>query len=212
MTESLDAKSELGGALEVWSGATHNGTDYRAPSKFGWWRPREIEGVMYGFDHLWPFDFQVSRPANGKFSALDVLVTVNFDCHVVSEQFESCIHGAGSPDDSRIWFDTGGHKRCFELDRYERSLVLPEMVRGLGNSKTACYRAKKDNYMIWRPEGAAGKLQPCYQAFFTLTAPISTPHKVLLYIQSAYVKQLPRGVQWENRQNFIGQCAKLVVT
>lgn len=206
---SSDAGLKEEGGLEQWRDGTHNGVDFRVPSKFGWWRPRQIEGEDYVFRHLWPFDFSLERPANPKYPALNILLTVNFDCHVVSGDFDPSVHGAAQSDDSRIWIDTGGAMRCFDKDRYDRSSLLPDMIRGLGSSRTACYRARKDNYMIWRPEGA-GKEGPCYQAFFKLTRPTKTPDKLLLYVQSAYLKELPHNAQWESRLNFVGQCAKLM--
>lgn len=194
--------------LEVlrWGDGTHNGVDFRVPSKFGWWRHRSIQDTEYAFTHLWPFDFDVSRPASGRFAAMSVPLTVNFDCHVVTEGYDLTQHGNLNADDPNVWYDTGGHPRFFHLERYQKSLALPEMVKGLGSGKTACYTAKKNNLMIWKPdEGTAH-----YQAFFTLTRPKETPDKLLLYVQSAYVKKEPYKAQRQDRRIFAGECAKLM--
>jgi hypothetical protein len=108
-----------------------------------------------------------------------------------------------------MWFDTGAAMRCFQQDRFQRSFSLPEMVKGLATGHTACFKAKKDNLMIWKPEGA-GPDAPHYQAFFTLTRPQTSPEKLLLYVQSAYLKDHPSKLQRENRKNFVGECASLM--
>jgi len=188
-----------------WAGNVHNQKVFCVPTSSGWWRPRKIKGVLYNFEHLWPFDFQLTRPETSSYAALDVLISVRFDCHVVSEGHCQIKHGHLDSEDSSVWFDTGRHARVFHVGRYDRSKLLPDMIKGLATSKTACFRAKKNNYMIWRPDGSE-RGSPYYQSFFTLTKS-GGDNKILMYIQTAYVKEVPvQGYGRKNRENFVGQC------
>ena len=43
-----------------------------------------------------------------------------------------------------------------------------------------------------------------------MTRPKETPDKLLLYVQSAYVKKEPYKAQRQDRRIFAGECAKLM--
>ncbi len=171
------------------------------------WSDRIIDGTSYTFGHLRPFDMEVVREARGNWGELRVAIRVVFDCHVVTEASDVHI-----TDDPRYWLDLGGHSRRFELNRYEYSRRLPDLICGLPTGKVKCYNAKKNNYMFWETASTEfGKEH--YQVYFDLYKPvIQPPGKIpllILYVQSAYLKNEPFARQRERFQAFGQICALL---
>ncbi|CAJ0780636.1 hypothetical protein [Ralstonia chuxiongensis] len=128
-------------------------------------------------------------------------------CHVVTEWDETKGPGdvAGDPC---YWIDAGDKCRRFHAQRYELSKSLPDLIRGLPSGKTKCYIAKNTNYMVWRPLGA-GLEGPHYQVFFDLYRTDDATPRLVMYVQSAYVKDNPLKVQRENEKPFATVCAEL---
>lgn len=169
------------------------------------WATRTIEGVTYTFDHLRPFDLRLTRPAKGAFAALDIAIHVVFDCHVVTEAVEERV---GDP--AAYWFDSANNFRRFDRDRYEWSRCLPQMINGLVlvNGGTKCYIAKSRNYMIWKPAGTDLN-GPHYQAYFNIYRR-GGEARLMMYIQTAYVKGQPYKDQREDEKPFATVCAELL--
>jgi hypothetical protein len=158
------------------------------------WADRTIDGTLYPLVHLRPFDMEVVKEARGDWPELRVTVRVVFDCHVVTE---ACVdHVDGDP---RYWRDLGGGSRRFQLERYEYSLRLPEMI------------SKKNNYMVWEV-GDAGDDEH-YQVYFDIYKPDTQPPGevplLILYVQSAYLKNEPFAKQRERFQAFGQICGRL---
>jgi hypothetical protein len=170
------------------------------------WTNRTIDGTLYPLTHLRPFDMEVVKEARGAWPELCLTVRVVFDCHVVTEACEE--HVAGDP---RYWRDLGGASRRFQLERYQYSLRLPEMISGLPTGKVKCYLAKKNNYMVWEV-GNAGDDEH-YQVYFDIYKPhIQPPGEIpllILYVQSAYLKNEPFAKQRERFQAFGQICGQL---
>lgn len=170
------------------------------------WADRTIDGTLYPLTHLRPFDMEVVKEARGDWPELRLTVRVVFDCHVVTEACAE--HVAGDP---RYWRDLGGASRRFQLERYQYSLRLPEMIGGLPTGKVKCYLAKKNNYMVWEV-GDAGDDEH-YQVYFDLYKPeIQPPGEIpllILYVQSAYLKNEPFAKQRERFQAFGQICGQL---
>jgi hypothetical protein len=172
------------------------------------WSDRIIDGTSYTFGHLRPFDMEIVKEARGNWGELRVTLRVVFDCHVVTEASEAHV-----ADDPRYWLDLGGHSRRFELKRYEYSRRLPDLICGLPTGKVKCYKAKKNNYMVWEM-GNAESGKEHYQVYFDLYKPsIQPPGEIpllILYVQSAYLKNEPFARQRERFQAFGQICAQLV--
>jgi hypothetical protein len=170
------------------------------------WDNRTIEGQLYSFSHLLPFDMQISRPAIRNMQALLVSIRVVFDCHVTTEK-----NLAVSAEDVQglqsYWVDSGGVCRLFHPDRYQRSLGLPSLIKGLPDGKTKCYVAAYENYMVWKPDEAADG--PHYQVFFDLYRTADPTPRLVLYVQSAYLKDAPKAAQREKEKPFAAVCAEL---
>lgn len=139
---------------------------------------------------------------------MDVGIRVVFDCHVVTRQDREV-----TPKDvernTAYWMDTGNRCRRFDPQRYHHSLTLPLLVRGLVTGKTKCYVAKRANYMVWTPL-TADLARPHYQAYFDLYRTRDPTPRLILYVQSAYQKDVPSKVQREHARPFATICAQLV--
>ncbi|BCN13374.1 hypothetical protein RPSD_52590 (plasmid) [Ralstonia solanacearum] len=181
--------------------------EWRNSVRWEQWESRTIDGVVYSFEHLVQFDMRLERPAKGNLEAFSIGIRVVFDCHVVTDLDETL-----GPDDvatdPRYWVDTGDNCRRFHSDRYELSKSLPDLIRGLPDGKTKCYIAKNTNYMVWRPLGA-GLEGPHYQVFFDLYRTDDATPRLVMYVQSAYVKDNPLKVQREHEKPFATVCAEL---
>ncbi len=181
---------------------------WRHPAQWTVWANRTIQGVLQPLTHLLPFDMELSRSARGNLPALVVPIKVVFDCHVVTEE-DNSVNPLDVIGDERYWLDSGGRARLFHPGRHQLSFSLPQMIDGLTDGKTKCYGAKKNNYMVWRP---LGQLQsgPHYQVFFDIYRPAASARKLIMYVQSAYVKDEPLSVQRQNERVFATICAGLV--
>lgn len=167
------------------------------------WADRCINGRAFSFRHLRTFDISFEKPAKGPLPALSAIIRVVFDCHVVTEK--STIVATGPA----YWLDRGGHCRKFAESRYLRSLELPTIVMALVADAIPCYRAKYNNYMVWKPP-ADGDGDSPYLLFFDL---YRSPHEgrlLILYLQSAYLKDSPGGMRREQRKAFARLCAELL--
>lgn len=169
------------------------------------WEDRLIDGETYSFAHLRSFDMEIVKEARGDLPEYRATVRVVFDCHVVSEKAEYI------PDDQAYWLDTGGHGRKFELRRYRYSKQLPTMINGLPMGQVKCYVGKHNNYMVWEAGEGAGHAH--YQAYFDIYKPHQQPAGevplLILYVQSAYLKDEPLAVQRERSKAFGQICAEL---
>jgi hypothetical protein len=175
----------------------------------GWqtWEDRIIQGEVYSFMHLRPFDMPVVRPAKGEWPEFTSTVRVVFDCHVVTKKCAEFY-----AEDPRYWLDIGGNYRCFEPKRYRYSRILPGMIAGLANGQTKCYIGKHNNYMVWQPASGEDSQQSHYQAYFDFYRPhnqAAGTNFLILYVQSAYLKDEPFVAQRERFKAFGQMCAEL---
>jgi hypothetical protein len=181
--------------------------DWRNPARWERWESRTIDGTAYSFGHLAQFDMRLERPAKGDWAAFNIGIRVVFDCHVVTEKDEDV-----TPEtvlgNSSYWIDTGDNCRRFHPDRYQLSKQLADLIRGLPSGQTKCYVAKNANYMVWRPMGA-GLDGPHYQVFFDLYRTGDSTPRLVMYVQSAYVKDNPLKVQRQDEKPFATACAEL---
>jgi hypothetical protein len=178
-------------------------TNWRRPENWTVWSERVIDGVTVNFDHLRSFDMPLVKAAHKNLPPLEATVRVVFDCHVVTEWHP---HNEEGPT---YWRDTGGHCRIFDQVRYDQSRTLPALITQLPNGQISLYAAKLNNYMIWRPFGAAAD-DPHYQVFFDLHRPGQPENLLILYVQSAYLKTDPLPVQRERKLSFGKVCAELL--
>lgn len=168
------------------------------------WRERLIDGQTYNFDHLIPFEIVFSRAATDCLSAVSWAITVVFDCHVFTRGMRA---GEKLPEAQYVWYDKGGHVRVFSPVRFKLSKGLAELIRGLPDGRTRCFLARRNNYMVFKLLPQEGGLHQTWQVYFTLTRHQgSTP--LLLYVQSAYIKDQPRNEDRKDTTTFGTICAE----
>jgi len=163
---------------------------WRNQNEWALWHDREINGMVYSFNHLRSFDMPVVKKAKGGLAEFKVMVRVVFDCHVVTEKISLDEY---DEQNLQYWKDTGGHCRKFNLSRYTCSLRLPTLISELTTGKVKCYVGKHigkyNNYMVW--ESSGGQRRVHYQAYFDIYKPINSQPKetplLILYVQSAYL-------------------------
>jgi hypothetical protein len=180
---------------------------WRNEAEWQTWEERTIDGDRFTLTHLRSFDMRVVRPAKGPWPEFNAPVRVAFDCHVVTAKADLYIEG-----DSRYWKDAGGNARIFDLKRYKYSRILPEMIVGLANGQTRCYVAQNNNYMVWRPADADDSDEAHYQAYFDIYRPTNQRdgvERLILYVQSAFLRDKPTEEQREEVKPFVQICAEL---
>lgn len=171
------------------------------------WEDRTIDGVLYTFGHLRSFDMAVVKEARNELPEFKAIMRVVFDCHVTSETAEEFVR-----NDPRYWLDLGGRSRRFDLGRYQDSHRIPELIGGLPTGKVKCYVGKYNNYMIWEHGGTESGTEH-YQVYFDLYRPAIQPPGgtplLILYVQSAFLKNEPFAKQRERFRSFGQICAEL---
>ncbi len=157
------------------------------------WKPFiDPAGKAYSLCHLHPFRFSIKFESNERYKELEVDVHVGFAMHTFTR------NGVAGDDEAWAYLDDR-ERRVFDLDRYELSKLLPEIVRALATRK--CYQAKHQNFLtIELPSGSRDGGE--YHVFFLLNNWREEGRKsgtrcVRLIVQSAYLVkkgvQVPRG-------------------
>jgi hypothetical protein len=179
------------------------GFRWRDASKWERWASRCIEGTHYTFDHLHDFDMTLSRPARPGLGAMTVTIRVVFDCHVVTEADASATF---DPSDLGAWRDSGGRVRRFNHGRYIRSLRLPLLIRDLTSGNGRCYIASHHNFMVCERTGPDSRVE-YYHVYFDLYRPAGGA-RLVMYVQSAYVKDQPGATSRRHVKQFATLCAE----
>lgn len=150
----------------------------------------------------------LERPGRNDSPPLVVSIRVVFDCHVVTEE-DNTVVAKGVADDPAYWVDSGGLCRVFNEARYQRSLGLPDLLRSLTDGKTKCYVASDDNYMVCQRTTKEG-ITEFYQIYFDIyRAPTGHP-RLVMYVQSAYVKDIPTAADRQHEKPFATICAQTI--
>jgi len=101
--------------------------------------PLLVRGQAYDLAHLDPFRFEVSSTKVPR----PLRINVRFTNHCFSEAFDPTRH----PVDEPVISD-GRRRRAFCPDRYDLSLRLPTLMRGLADSTTRVHEtAARRNWM-----------------------------------------------------------------
>lgn len=134
-----------------------------------------VAGETVSFAHLEPMSLLVpteTKPAG-------VRIDVVFSNHCFSESFDPALHTGTVVD---VW--DGQVRRIFERVRYDLSLGLPAIVRGLPDAQV--FLTPEANYVriiLPAPAGAPGA---DYRMFFRLKREASATADLKLRVESAY--------------------------
>lgn len=148
------------------------------------WSPALVGGVVYDLGHLHPLSFDFVVPAKDGKPEQVYPLDVTFSLHCFTRGIRS--GETYAPD---LAYSDSRETRLFDARRHRLSLLLPDIVRGIGARR--CFHTAHGNFFtveIVDDEGhAAG-----YTVYFTVSR--STRRgRLTLYVQSAYVQDgVPR--------------------
>lgn len=181
--------------------------EWRKEEKWMNWEDREIEGKTVTFNHLRSFDMAFQKDPVGNLPSLSATIRVVFDCHVVTGKHRCEEDGEDHHLGPQYWQDTGGNCRIFDQARYDKSHTLPTIISTLPQGTISCYVGKQNNYMVWKPADAG---DAHYQAFFDIYKSAKHQSLLVLYVQSAYLKDQPLAIQRDRKKAFGRICAELL--
>jgi len=148
------------------------------------WKPHtDRHGKTYSLAHLHPFRFQIHLQAHGREPARTVTINVGFALHVFTCKLDQADGGADRYTDDR-------EVRVFDIGRYNASLRLEMLIRGLERRK--CYFAGRENFFTVDLKDAPAGHE--YRVFFVVRRLDGST--VELIVQSAYfgnIEERPRG-------------------
>ena len=102
------------------------------------WKPHTgADGRSYSLSHLHPFRFELEFTAHGRYAARTVAIRVGFGLHVFTCDLAHAGPNSEHYGDSR-------ETRAFDQQRYDASLQLEALVRGLETRK--CFFAKTKTF------------------------------------------------------------------
>lgn len=141
---------------------------------------------------------------------MSVDIRVVFDCHVVTESYNPDVHAC--PEPAEMWRDAGNALRVYHAERHRLSLGLPEMLKAMvaTGSNPRCFETNRSNFMILEHQGN-GDSTEYYHVFFDL---YRSPRiqgdgfRLIMYVQSAYVKNVPLRERRTDSTLFAAVCSK----
>ena len=143
---------------------------------------KRFRGVVYRFAHLANFEFSLALDAQ---ASVSIALQVQFSAHCFSERFDAALH---QPEHR---YSYAGELRAFDLERYQLSLQLPDLIRSLGQRKVNFTR--ENNYLLVEHVDMQNVRQQ-YVVFFDLKR-AKAGRALQLFVQTAYVKTaLPRSL------------------
>lgn len=141
-----------------------------------WWPHKDKSNKHYSLSHLHPFRFEIELPQKGELSATVVYLQVGFAMHC----FTRAVTSADAPEEL---YSDERETRAFDLERYELSKQLPQIVRSLQGRP--CAFAKQNNYVTIDLKAEGGKSRR-YGVFFNVRRRQDVADTVQLIVQSAY--------------------------
>lgn len=144
------------------------------------WREFYCEGETYNLEHLHPFSFDMVIPAKQGQPEQRYNINVRFSLHCFSRGVKP---GEKIPD--HLAYSDDRETRIFDLDRYNRSKTLPEIVRSLGERK--CFHDSHGNFYVFEVTEEDGTTA-YYSVFFTLSK-AGKKAGLNLFISSAHLRE-----------------------
>lgn len=151
-----------------------------ARNRFG---PVVFNGAPWDLSHLRPFAFKqaISLP-NGQTHEVDIVVF--FSCHCFTEQARE-----GDQIDPTHWYQDDRETRVLNEARYLQSReLLPKITQNFATREIRTTGQPQENYMTIEITDHEGEAKP-YIVFFEIKKDKKRRGRILLRIQSAYVKE-----------------------
>jgi hypothetical protein len=136
---------------------------------------KRFRGEVYRLGHLASFEFSLALDAQ---ASVSVALQVQFSAHCFTERFDAAVH------QTEHRYTHLGELRAFNLERYQLSLLLPDLIRSMGQRKVNF--TKESNYLLVERVDLQGVRQQ-YVVFFDLKK-AKGGRALRMFVQSAYVK------------------------
>ncbi|TDR23901.1 hypothetical protein [Marinicella litoralis] len=166
--------------------------------EYQYWLPFQYKGVEYTFEHLNAKKITYNRRETGaKYKFF-----ITFSHHVFTEGVKQ--QDLVDPND--LYSVKPNDVRLFDIDRYELSLMLPEIIENL--PEKFCYHGHYGKYCTCEYEDANGNLR-YYQVVFKA---FRSQNKLRLHIESAYPLNVHPGSKGKIKKvNFWFICFNLAI-
>lgn len=138
------------------------------------------DGETYELAHLEPFEWVFNAPAAKKRLARSYNIQVIFGLHT----FTRGPIKDEDLDSSPLLYEENGEKRLFDLERYELSKSLADIIRELGERR--CYHTNHDSFFTIELIGEDGEKRE-YEVYFKVSR-ATRKGWLNLYVKSAYVR------------------------
>ncbi|PCI34337.1 MAG: hypothetical protein COB54_00665 [Alphaproteobacteria bacterium] len=143
------------------------------------WQPITISEQEYNLDHLHPFEYNLTVPAQGHKPERKYRLNVIFSLHCFTrgQKDEEVIPAEYKYSDTR-------ETRIFDIERYNLSIKLPDIVRSLSDMK--CYHDRHNNFYVVELIDELGHIT-YYSIFFKLSK-AGKKKGLNLFVSSAYAR------------------------
>lgn len=144
------------------------------------WEAFQYQGTKYDLSHLHPTLVEYIQPAQANNPARSYTVKVFYSLHCFSKSLEPTA-------DRFLDYSDARETRSFDFGRYHLSKQLPQIIKELNIKK--CMHTGKGNFFVIEiimPNG----FKDDYEVYFDVKRSSTTDAVLLLFVQSAYVRDL----------------------
>ncbi|MFZ4125644.1 MAG: hypothetical protein ACOYJ2_06200 [Rickettsiales bacterium] len=125
------------------------------------WKPFTLDNVIYDLSHLDPFNLSITIPPKKDKPEQSYLLKVNFGLHCFSRKSKK-----GESIPRKLAYSDSRETRIFDMDRYEQSKLLPDIVKRIASQK--CFQDGHGKFYVVKIVDADG-VQRYYSVFFALS-------------------------------------------
>jgi hypothetical protein len=138
------------------------------------WNDFTLSGKDYPLSHLWPEIWTYTQAPKGDKPGINYNIRVIYSLHCFTKKI-------AIGDDENLKYSDDRETRTFCFDRYKSSLLLPEIIKRLGEGYV--YNTDRQNFMRISDGILKG-----YEVYFTALKSKEPTVDIQLYISSAYLR------------------------
>lgn len=147
------------------------------------WKEFNHQGYVYDLSHLHPTQIQYVQPKTDTQPERVYTVEVCYSLHCFSKTLEPTA-------DPRLNYSDARETRSFNIERYELSKKLPQIIRELNLKK--CMHTGKGNFYVIEVTMPNG-VKEDYEVYFEVKPSPTGKGIARLFVQSAYVRDARHG-------------------
>lgn len=142
------------------------------------WEVFKYQGVEYDLTHLHPCRLQYIQLEKSGQPERTYTVEVCYSLHCFSKTLSIAA-------DPRLNYSDARETRTFDLERYELSKQLPQIIQGLSSKR--CMHTGKGNFFVVEVVTSSGAKED-YEVYFDVQNSSAKGVIARLFVQSAYVR------------------------